>query len=109
MIRVTRQSVPTQSGGAVGYGGDQPVNESVVLSGVPAGVQSDRVGHNQASNLPATSSLPYYKILIPAPSAPLGTINKNDIVTDDLGTRYQVLDPYWTPLGYQLVAIMMAM
>lgn len=108
-IKVTRQNVPTASGGAVGYGGDQPANEIVIMTGIVAAVQSDRIGKSDPSNLPASSLLPQYKILIPSASAALGTINKNDIVTDDLGIRYQVSDPYWTPLGYQLRATLMAM
>jgi hypothetical protein len=108
-ITVTRPSVPTQLGGPVGYGGDQPVNDAVILTGIAAAVQSDRLGRVTPSNLPASSSLPLYRILIPAASAALGLINKNDIVTDDIGIRYQVTDPYWTRLGYQLRAEMMAM
>ncbi len=108
-ITVTRPPVPSQTGGAVRYGGDQPVDDLVILSGIAAAVQSDRIGKTTPSNLPASSGLPYYKILIPASEAALGTINKNDFVTDDQGVRYQVYDPYWTPLGYQLKAILMAM
>jgi hypothetical protein len=107
-ISVRRQKIPAQ--GSVGvqpYGGDQPANEAVILTGIAAGVQKDRIGSASPSNLPSSSKLPYYIILIPAASAPLGTINKNDIVVDDLGVRYQVHDPYWTPLGYQLGAEMM--
>jgi hypothetical protein len=108
-ITVTRPPVTTQAGGAIGYGGDQPVTDTIILSGISAAVQSDRIGRVTPSNLPASSGLPLYKILIPATEAPLGTINKNDIITDDLGVRYQVHDPYWTPLGFQLRATMMAM
>ncbi len=108
-ITITRPPVPSQGGGAFRFGGDQPAEYLVILSGIAAAVQSDRIGRITPSNLPASSGLPYYKILIPASEAALGTIQKNDFANDDLGIHYQVYDPYWTPLGYQLKAILMAM
>ena len=39
----------------------------------------------------------------------LGTINKNDIVVDDIGQRYQVYQNTWTNFGYRLLCVEMAM
>jgi hypothetical protein len=109
-ISVTRQATPAVSTvGTVGYGGDQPVNETVILSGISAAIQYDARGRANPSNLPASSLLSYYVVLIPASEVPIGTINRNDIVIDDLGTRYQVLANHWTVLGYNLVTMTMAM
>lgn len=100
-IRISRQNTPSAVG-AVGYSGDDPANETTILSGIAAGVQSDRLGNATPSDLPSASKLSYYKILIPSSGAALGTINKNDIVTDDVGQRYQVVDNYHTTFGYQM-------
>ena len=101
-IKITRPNSPS-SFGAAGFEGDDPANESIVIASTKAGIQLDRVGETASSNLPTSSRMGRWRILIPAKKAKLGTINKNDIVTDDLGIRYQVFDNYWTPLGYQLM------
>lgn len=103
-ISVRRQNVvPSGVFGTAGYGGASPVTEAVILQNVSAGIQLDRLGRENPDRLPATTKLGYYRVLIPAAFAALGTINKNDIVVDDLGVRYIVEEPYWTPLGYQML------
>jgi hypothetical protein len=90
--------------GTVGaYGGAQPVNEAEVLSDLPASIQYDRVGKTPDANLPAgASGRSQWKILIPAESAELGSIKRDDVVVDDLGARYVVNAPYWNSLGFGL-------
>jgi hypothetical protein len=107
-ISIRRQSVPA-SFGTQAFGGDQPVNETVIATNVPAAIQYDRIARVTPSNLPSSSGLPYMRILIPASALPLGTINKDDIVVDDAGQRYLVYAPTWTSFGYWLIAIMMTM
>jgi hypothetical protein len=109
-ISIRRQNVPAASSvGAQAFGGDQPASETVIASNVPASIQYDRVGRVTPSNLPATTGLPYMRILIPASALSLGAINKNDFVVDDIGQRYQVYQNTWTNFGYRLLAVEMAM
>jgi hypothetical protein len=109
-VSIRRQNVPTASSvGAQSFGGDQPANETVIANNLPAGIQYDRIGRVTPSNLPSSSGLPYMRILIPAAAAPLGTINKDDVVVDDQGQRYLVYANTWTAFGYWLIAIVMAM
>jgi hypothetical protein len=109
-ISIRRQNVPAAASvGAQAFGGDQPVNETLIAASIPAAIQYDRVGRATPSNLPATTGLPYMRILIPASALSLGTINKNDIVIDELGQRYQVYQNTCTNFGYRLLAVEMAM
>jgi hypothetical protein len=110
IVSIRRQNTPAAASvGSQSFGGESPANETVIATNVPASIQYDRVGRVTPSNLPASSGLPYIKILIPQTALPLGTINKNDIVVDDIGQRYQVMSNIFTNFGYQLTTIFMAM
>lgn len=102
-IAITRPSV--QSGvGVVGYGGVQQSNETPVASGIQAAIQEKKEGGKPDARLPADASRrTYWKVLIPLAALANGTINDRDIVTDDLGARYQVISNYWNSLGYNLL------
>lgn len=92
-------SRPTgQSGiGAVGYGGEVPADEEPVASGVPASIQLDRQGRDNRTGLPGDAKSTLWRILFKQPK---GTVQNRDVITDDLGDRYQVIGPYWNSLGY---------
>ena len=94
--------------GAVGYAGrvQSPDSagaggESVILSGVPATIQSRGVGRVAHGLLAGNiTSHPQWRIL----TRPIAnhTIRDEDIIVDDEGYRYQVAQNYWTPMGYRL-------
>lgn len=102
--RITIKRPAVQTGiGAVGYAGELQSTETVVATGLPASIQLKKEGGAPSSNLPGdVSKRPFYLVMIPASAAALGTINRQDIVTDDLGNRYQVQSNYWNSLGYAL-------
>ena len=104
MIAVTRPTPAT--GNAVGlqpYSAAIESNEVAVASNLPASIQHKKDGRKPEADLPNdVSKLPYYNIFLPASAAALGLIKRQDIITDDLGIRYQVQSPYWNSLGYNL-------
>ncbi len=102
-INVTRPAA--QSGvGAIGYGALQASTETPVATGLPANIQLDRLGKRLDAHLPAdTAGRSMWRVFIPLASAANGLIHANDVVIDDLGRRYQVSEPYWNSLGYNLL------
>lgn len=73
------------------------------MSGLPASVQFSRRAGQPDPGLPAdVVSASGFNIFIPLAWSVLGQIDENDIVTDDLGKRYQVVAAYWNILGYNL-------
>lgn len=101
-VSISRQ--PAAAGGGVQpYSGMQPAQEAVVATGLPASIQLDRDRGRTEANLPSDGMKSLWKIFIPLRAAALGVIQAHDIVTDDLGIRYQVLGPYWNSLGHNLL------
>lgn len=117
-IAVTRSALSTGAGKG-GYDEMTPATETAVigavtyasgtntfasLTGVVANI-SDATNDRQVSGLiPGSARRVEYKITLPAFAASLGQITERDIVTDDLGKRYQVSAATWGPLGYSLRA-----
>jgi len=88
---------------ALDYGGVQRTDETTVLRGLPASVQSKGSAGERNNSLPSdTGATGIWEILIPRNSAKCGQIKARDIIVDDLGERYQVTFPYWNSLGYKL-------
>lgn len=100
-ISVTRPTAQA-SVGRVGYGGATASTETSVASGIQASIQFDNQRTNQEINLPGNAGVSYWRVLIPLSQAPIGLVQTRDIITDDLGQRYQVTAPYWNSLGYNL-------
>jgi hypothetical protein len=98
-INITRPQV--QSGvGAVAYGGLIETQESQIAQDIPASIQLSKQGKSGAVGLPADGKTTWWRILF---HGPLGLVTDRDIITDDLGIRYQVVAPYWNSLGYSLL------
>ncbi len=102
-ITITRPKGQTDVG-AVQYGGLSPREESVVASDVPAAIQLRTSGSSPLGQLPAdATSRTFWKVLIPMGELDEGVVQTNDIVIDDLSSRYKVIGPYFTMLGYNLL------
>jgi hypothetical protein len=86
--------------GAAGYGGEIASAEVAVASGLAASIQLDRQGRDNKAGLPGDAKTTLWRVLIPKSEAADGLIHSRDIITDDLGKRYQVIGPYWISLGY---------
>lgn len=90
--------------GAQPYGGATLATETPVVSGVPASIQQKKEGAAPSAGLPGDAvKRTSWRIFIPVAALADGVIQTHDIVTDDLGVRYQVGAPYWNILGYNLL------
>jgi hypothetical protein len=99
----------TNSGtGAIGYGGELPSTETSILSGMAASIQHRSGQGRTVTGLPADApkGADWY---IFVPKAAEGSITENDIITDDLFKRYQVIAAYWNSLGYRVAAQLLRM
>ncbi|MCE9565842.1 MAG: hypothetical protein K8U57_27775 [Planctomycetes bacterium] len=94
-ISISRQN----SSAAVGsqpYGGVTRANETVIASGIAANVYVDRQGTSPVAKLPADAAgQSTWKIVFRGPK---GLAQSRDIITDELGRRFQVTAPDWGPL-----------
>lgn len=94
-IQISRQNRDAAVG-AQPYSGVTEVNETLIVSGVAAHIQSDRQGTAPIAKLAADAAgESTWKIIF---RLPRGTVQTRDIITDDLGNRYQVIAPDWGPL-----------
>lgn len=61
-------------------------------------------------NLPADTPVRAdWYIFVPRHAAHLGSITERDILTDDLGKRYQVIAAYWNSLGFRIACELLQM
>jgi len=96
-IAITRPQ-PIAGIGLQSYSGLAESNETPIAAGVPASIQLDRAGRKPLPNVPAdTDGRGTWRIFFVLPN---GTVEKDDVITDDLGIRYQVTNPYRNSLGY---------
>lgn len=106
-IAITRPIAQTGVG-AQSYSGELASAESSIASGISASIQMRRKGvSGRNQNLPADAPATDWAIFIPLSQGSLGEIAERDIVTDDLGRRYQVDGAYWDSLGYQLLTTLL--
>lgn len=100
-ISITRPHIQTGVG-ALPYGGLLPSTETAILSGIAASIQLKKEGGRPESALPSDASRKaYWTIFF---KAALGAVQKRDIITDDLGIRYQITGDYWSSMGYSVIA-----
>ena len=98
--------------GDIGYSGqdwsaapNDPEGEDEILSGVPASIQFQSPVSRNGDGVPTDAHAPnVWSIFVPKDAIALGGIKARDVIIDDLGTRYQVIAPYWSPLGYKVRA-----
>jgi hypothetical protein len=102
-IAITRPVSDVAPGYTPNYSGVEPTDETAVASGLPASIQLKKERGKPDPNLPADAGKTFWTVLIPLGYAQNGLIQTNDIITDDLGQRYQVTGPYWNSLGYALL------
>ncbi len=94
-ITISRQNQdPTV--GSQPYSGVSPDNETEIASGIAAHIQIDKGSLAHAAKLPADA--PYQSLFKIIFKAARGLVLTGDIITDDLGNRYQVITPDWGPM-----------
>jgi len=102
-LTVTRPVLSTAVG-AKGYGGVTSAAETTVATGIPASIQYYKRNDSGELSLPANAGKSLWRVMVPPASAALGLFQTRDILTDDLGQRYQVAVPYWNSMGHALIA-----
>jgi len=94
-IAITRQNQDAAVG-AQPYSGVTQANESTIATGIAAKIQADKGGAAPVAKLVADAAgESVWKIIF---RLPLGTVQSRDIITDDLGNRYQVISADWGSL-----------
>lgn len=101
MISITRPTHP-QGVGAIGYGAQQPREEQPVAEKIAASIQLKGSGKENDNRLPGDAKKTEWKIMF---RAQRDLVQTRDVITDDLGIRYQVLAPYWNSLGYNCLCL----
>lgn len=89
--------------GQVGYGGDTPATEQVLMSSWPASVLQGTKGEQNEAKLPGDVRTPWWAILMPAWSGIV--LRTSDIITDDIGRRYIVSSAELTDMGWRITAM----
>lgn len=105
-----RRPNPNAGTGALPYSGETSANESTLLNGTkyPASIQHRSGRGGPPGNLPADApSKADWYIFVRMPA--LGALTERDIVTDDLGKRYQITAAYWNSNGYRISAELLEM
>ncbi|MCG5072277.1 hypothetical protein [Paraburkholderia tagetis] len=103
-VAVTRPASDVAVGYQPNYSGLNPAAETAVASGLPASIQLKKERGKPDPGLPSDAAAKsFWTVFIPRGSAALGLIQANDVVTDDLGVRYQVTAPYCNSLGHALL------
>jgi hypothetical protein len=94
-ISITRPNQNTGVG-TVGYGGLSPMDESSIASGIPANIQIDKGSRTPVAKLPGDATYEsIWKIIFKGPN---GLTQTRDIITDELGRRFQVVSADWGPM-----------
>lgn len=108
-VTLTRpQPRPGASTALPGYGGSSPDDEALNAQSMPASIQFSTTARGTGSQLPSDArAMVDFKILLPRKYSPLNMITERDILTDELGKRYQVYAAYWSPMGYDLRATLL--
>jgi len=95
-IAITRPRT-NAAAGVQAYGGVTRAAEDPVAGGIAASIQLARTGGAGPLALPGDAGRSRWRIHFKAPS---GLVRERDVITDELGARYQVSAAYWNGLGY---------
>ena len=102
IIRLSRPQ-GNAGAGAQPYSGLSQQRETTIVTAARAHIQPDRQGQAPLAGLPADAAgQPTVKIILKLPK---GVVQRRDVLTDDLGSRYQAVQSTWTPLGTTVLAV----
>lgn len=100
LITIKRSIRPTNVG-AQTYGGVTEAAEEVLRTNVRANIRAARTGR-QIFDIPAdTSFRAYFYIVFKGRK---GSVKTHDIIIDDSGRRFQVVNDAWSSMGFQVLA-----
>lgn len=79
---------------------------SPLATNVKCSIQEYRSGQRPVENLPGSTLVTLTcKIYIPLRVLPKGFVLTRDYLLDDLGMKYEVINPYWNSLGWRLYTV----
>jgi hypothetical protein len=102
-ISAARPSVQTATG-TNPYGGFTANSSSALMARWPASVLGEDRMTKIAADLPGDQAIPYWNILVPAPSGVL--LAPGDMITDDIGRSAVIAGSELTSLGWRIIAKM---
>lgn len=95
LIAISRPNANTAVG-TQPYGGLSASDETVIATGIAAHIQADRQGTRPETGLPGDAAgQSIWKIIFRGAK---GLTQERDVITDELGKRYQVIAADWGPL-----------
>jgi hypothetical protein len=97
VIAISRQAQQTGAG-ALGYGGTTPAQQLPVATGIAASIQLVKSKSNAPANLPTDVPTTEWKIFFRSTNRTL--LLERDVITDDLGRRFEVIGAYPNPFGF---------
>lgn len=104
VVIITRSAVATEFGKGE-YSGESSAKEQIVAENIPASIQLRNPSGKPETGLPGdTSRKSNWRVLIPLNALGHGVVKTRDIITDDLGERYQVSANYYNSLGANFLA-----
>ena len=104
LIRVSRPQ-GSDALGAQAYSGLTQQQETTIVTRASAHIQPERQGAKPLPGLPGDAEgQPTWKIILKLPK---GTVQVRDVLTDELGTRYQAVYAAWTPLATTVLVVRM--
>ena len=89
--------------GQIGYGGDTPQTEALLMQNWPASVLQGTKGEQNDAKLPGDVRTPWWAILMPDYNGIL--LRTSDILKDELGRRYIISSAELTDMGWRLTAM----
>ncbi len=96
-ISISRPNASTAVG-AQGYGGLLKTAETQIAAGIAAHIEAERQGKDPDAKLPGDAKgESIWRIMFKAAK---GLVQTDDIITDEIGNRYQVISASWEQLGY---------
>ncbi len=84
--------------GAGEYSGELPTQEIQIAGPLSAAVQMKKTSGRPAGGMPGDAAQKTFWLVL-IPNFNPGIVETRDIITDDLGDRYQTLSNYVTPLS----------
>jgi hypothetical protein len=101
VVSFWRPAAPTSTGVNT-YGGVTTDTNTPLLTDWPASLHGASGGGRPDSDLPSSSSIPYWTVLLPA--FPGILLRPSDLITDDLGRNAVVASSELTDLGWRITA-----
>jgi hypothetical protein len=100
-IKIERPDLTTGEG-AIGYGGLTRAKLSTIFTDIHASVQARNSGKANTVHLPADTPVAEWRVMVKRGQLADGDVRNKDVITDDLGRRFEVKSDYCHGMGMTL-------